>query len=419
MVKSSVFGGIATALSNPQYRLYWSSNAVSTIGRWVYRTAVGWLTWELTKDPKWLGIVAFADVFPMVVLSIFAGALSDRIGYMKVIKITQLGMCVLGAAFAGSIYAGYLNIELIIALSVFHGTMEAMSTPARISIVHALVRREDLSAAIALGSAVFNASRVVGPAIAGSLLLWANPEAVMAVATLAFIQFYIVAFFIRAKDDGGTGRISWELVDDMKQGIIYAWRNVEIRFLMLMLMAVGLLIRPVMELAPAFSAQVFGRGPDGYAILLSSIGAGAMVAALWLAWRGRTGGLMRLVVGSLAAQGLAVILFSISGNIYVGAAFLVFMGFFMLVGGVGSQTLIQNAVESTMRARAISLFIMISWGLPAVGALVMGWAASLFGLQASAAAGGVLTIIVWLIALRPARMLAPELEVAGSEKPGG
>ena len=101
MAKSSFFGGIATALSNPQYRLYWSSNAVSTIGRWVYRTAVGWLTWELTKDPKWLGIVAFADVFPMVVLSIFAGALSDRIGYMKVIKITQLGMCVLGAAFAG------------------------------------------------------------------------------------------------------------------------------------------------------------------------------------------------------------------------------------------------------------------------------------------------------------------------------
>ena len=275
MAKSSFFGGIATALSNPQYRLYWSSNAVSTIGRWVYRTAVGWLTWELTKDPKWLGIVAFADVFPMVVLSIFAGALSDRIGYMKVIKITQLGMCVLGAAFAGSIYAGFLNIELIIGLSIFHGTMEAMSTPARISVIHALVRREDLSAAIAMGSAVFNASRVVGPAIGGTLLLWTTPEAVMAVATLAFIQFYIVAFFIRAKDDGGTGRISWELVDDMKQGIIYAWRNVEIRFLMLMLMAVGLLIRPVMELAPAFSAQVFGRGPDGYAILLSSIGAGA------------------------------------------------------------------------------------------------------------------------------------------------
>jgi MFS family permease len=419
MAKSSFFGGIATALSNPQFRLFWCSNAASTIGRWVYRTAVGWLTWELTKDPKWLGIVAFADIFPMVVLSIFAGALSDRIGYIKVIKVTQFGMCVLGAAFAGAIYAGYLRIELIIILSVFHGTLEAMSTPARISIVHALVRKEDLSAAIALGSAMFNASRVVGPAIGGALLNWARPEFVMVIATLAFIQFYVVTFFIRAENAGGTGRISWELIEDMIQGVIYAWENVGIRFVMLMLMVVGLLIRPVMEFAPAFSAEVFGRGPEGYAMLLSSIGAGALVAALWLARRGRTGGLVRLVVGSLVAQGIALVLFSFTSNIYVVAGFLVCMGFFMLIGGVGSQTLIQNAVHATMRARAVSLFILISWGLPAIGALVMGWSASHFGLQHSVTVGASLTIIIWLTVLRPAKRLAPALEAAGAEKPGG
>jgi predicted MFS family arabinose efflux permease len=415
MVKSSVFGGIATALSNPQFRLYWFSNATSTIGRWVYRTAVGWLTWELTMDPIWLGIVAFADIFPMVVLSIFAGALSDRIGYIKVIKVAQFGMCVLGAAFAGAIYGGYLTIELIIALSVFHGSLEAMSTPARISIVHALVRKEDLSAAIALGSAMFNASRVVGPAIGGALLNWARPEFVMVIATLAFIQFYVVTFFIQAENAGGTGRISWELIEDMIQGVIYAWENVGIRFVMLMLMVVGLLIRPVMEFAPAFSAEVFGRGPEGYAMLLSSIGAGALVAALWLARRGRTGGLLRLVVASLVAQGIALVLFSFTSNIYVGAGFLVCMGFFMLIGGVGSQTLIQNAVHATMRARVVSLFILISWGLPAIGALMMGWSASHFGLQNSVTIGASLTIIIWLTVLRPSRRLAPALEAEGSE----
>ncbi len=419
MTKSSFLGGIGTALSNPQFRMYWYSNAAATIGRWVYRTAVGWLTWEMTKDPKWLGIVAFADIFPMVVLSIFAGALSDRIGYLKVIKVTQLGMCVLGAAFAAAIYGGYLRIELIIALSVFHGSLEAMSTPARISIVHALVRKEDLSAAIALGSAVFNASRVIGPAIGGALLNWASPEFVMVFATVAFIQFYVVTFFLQVANAGGAGRISWELFEDMIQGVVYAWENVGIRFVMLLLMAVGLLIRPVMEFAPAFSAQVFGRGPEGYAILLSSIGAGALVAALWLARRGRTGGLMRLVVGSLLAQGLALVLFSFTGNIYVGAGFLVCMGFFMLVGGVGSQTLIQNAVHSTMRARAVSLFILISWGLPAIGALAMGWSASRFGLQHSVAAGALLTIVIWLVVLRPAGRLAPALEAAGSDKSDG
>jgi predicted MFS family arabinose efflux permease len=241
----------------------------------------------------------------------------------------------------------------------------------------------------------------------------------MVIATLAFIQFYVVTFFIRAENAGGTGRISWELIEDMIQGVIYAWENVGIRFVMLMLMVVGLLIRPVMEFAPAFSAEVFGRGPEGYAMLLSSIGAGALVAALWLARRGRTGGLVRLVVGSLVAQGIALVLFSFTSNIYVGAGFLVCMGFFMLIGGVGSQTLIQNAVHATMRARAVSLFILISWGLPAIGALVMGWSASHFGLQHSVTVGASLTIIIWLTVLRPAKRLAPALEAAGAEKPGG
>lgn len=421
MAESRFFGGIAAALSNPQFRLYWSSNAVSTIGRWVYRTAVAWLAWELTKDPKWLGIVAFADIFPMVALSIFAGAMSDRIGYMKVIRSTQLGMIVLGIAFIVSIAAGHLSIELIVGLSIFHGTMEALATPPRISLVHALVRKEDLSAAIAMGSAMFNACRVLGPAIGSALLLWTTPEVVMAVATVAFIQFYVVTFFIRTSggDAGGTGRISWELVDDMKQGVIYAWKHAGIRFIMLMLVAVGMLLRPVMEFAPAFSADVFGRGPDGYGMLLSSIGGGALVAALWLARRGRTEGITRMVVGSLLAQGIALILFSMTSNIFVGCGFLIVFGFFMLVGGIGSQTLIQNAVESGMRARAVSLFILVSWGLPALGALAMGWFASYFGLQLAVAVGAGMAIAVWLMSLGPGARLAPQLEVSRESKSAG
>ena len=117
----------------------------------------------------------------------------------------------------------------------------------------------------------------------------------------------------------------------------------------------------------------------------------------------------------MAAQAIALILFSLTGNIYVGVVFLACMGFFMLIGGVGSQTLIQNAVHSTMRARAVSLFILISWGLPAVGALAMGWSASYFGLQYSVAAGAALTLLIWLFALRPARKLAPALEAAEAD----
>ena len=407
---TSLFGGIGTAFSNRPFRIYWTGNSVSIIGRWIYRTAVGWLVWELTRDPKWLGIVAFAEMFPMVVLSVVAGAISDRAGYVRVIKLSQLGMCLMCAAFSGAIYAGYQTIELFLVVSVVHGSLEAMSTPARLAIVHALVKKEQLSAAIALNSAMFNATRVIGPAIGGALLLYTDPGTVIALATAAFVQFYIVMHFIEVTDAGGDGRISWELIQDMRDGAVYVWRNTGIRFLMLMLGAVGLLIRPVMELAPAFAAQVFGRGPDGYAMLLSAVGGGALVASLWMARRGRTEGLTTLVVWSLVVQGVTVMLFAMTGNIYVGAAFLAAMGYFMLIGGVGSQTLIQNTVGADMRARAISFYILLSWGLPAVGALVMGWIASFAGLQPTIAGGGALLLLVWLWARPLGTRLAPLLE---------
>jgi MFS family permease len=415
MNHTSFFGGIGKALSNRPFRRYWTANSVSTIGRWIYRTAVGWLVWDLTKDPKWLGIVAFADIFPMVVLSIVAGAISDRIGYVTVIRLAQFGMCLMGASFSGAIYSGYLTIELIIGISIIHGILEAMSTPPRIAIVHALVKKDELSAAIALNSAMFNVSRVLGPAIGGILLLWTDPGTVIALATTTFIQFYFVMTFLKVEEAGGDGKISWELIEDMKEGVVYAWRHSGIRFLMLMLSAVGLLIRPIMELAPGFAAVVFGRGPDGYAMLLSSIGGGALVASLWMARRGRTEGLTPLVVSSLIVQGVTVMLFAFSGNIFVGSAFLVGMGFFLMIGSIGSQTLIQNTVASAMRARAMSLFILIAWGLPAVGALVMGWVASFAGLQPTTAAGAALMLLIWLWARPLAARLAPVLEQTDGE----
>ena len=106
---SSILGGIGPALANPAYRLWWASNGLSTIGRWIYRTSVLWLTWHLTEDAAWLGVMAFADVFPMVVLSVFSGAISDRIGYIRVIKAMQLCYIAVGAGFTLLLYFAFIR----------------------------------------------------------------------------------------------------------------------------------------------------------------------------------------------------------------------------------------------------------------------------------------------------------------------
>jgi MFS family permease len=407
---SSLLGGIAGALGNRIYRRFWAGNGLAMTGRWMYRTAVGWLVWEMTESTTWLGIVAFADLFPVVALSIVAGAIADRVGYLRVVRVSQFLSFAVGALLSTLVFTGTVTIHMVLVLTAVFGTLETMSTPSRISIVNALVAKEHLSSAIALGSATFNASRILGPAIAGGLILWVNIGTVMAIATGIFLLFFMVLLTLPGHRPAGGGKLSVNLFGDIVHGVVYTARHPGIRFLMILLGATGLFIRPFMELLPGFAAQVFGRGPEGLAILLSSIGLGAMAASLWLARRGQMEGLTRLISNALVLSGIALILFTVAGHIALAAFFLVWVGVFMLIGGVGSQTLIQNVVEQKVRARVMSLFILISWGLPALGALVEGWIATFFGLQHTIAAGAAITLLVWLWGRPAGRKLAGELE---------
>ena len=408
-----MFGGIGRALSHRDYCLYWASNGITTIGRWMYRIAVGWLTWELTESTTWLGIIAFAESFPLVVFSILAGAIADRIGYIRITILAQTATAAVAIVFAAVTLFGSITIELVLISAVLIGSLESLTTPARMALVHALVPKQDLSAAIALGSATFNAARFVGPAIAGGLLVWAGTGAVLAVVAVTFVQFCVILLIVKADEPERTPGPWRDLVGDMVIGIRYGFGHPGIRFLLIMLGMTGLLIRPVIELMPGFSAEVFDRGADGLAILMSVLGFGAMISCIWIGMRGRTVGLTRLVTVSLLAQGIALILSTLAGDIWIAAACFGVVGFAMLVGGVGSQTLMQSAVDSGMRARVMSLFIVISWGLPAFGALAAGWIATFAGLPLTIAAGGVLTIVLWLWARPQAEKLETDLEKTG------
>lgn len=409
-----MFGGIGRALSHRDYCIYWTSNGINTIGRWMYRIAVGWLTWELTESYTWLGIIAFTESFPLVIFSVLAGAIADRIGYIRITILAQSATALVAVAFAALTLAGLITIELVLISALLIGSLESLTTPARMALVHALVPKEDLSAAIALGSATFNAARFVGPAIAGALLVWAGAGVVLAVVAIAFTQFCVILLIVKA-DEPERNPGPWrDLAGDIVTGIRYGFGHPGIRFLLVMLGVTGLLIRPVIELMPGFSADVFNSGADGLAILMSTLGFGAMISCIWVALRGRTAGLTRLVTASLLVQGAALTVCTLvghyMGNLWIAAACLGVVGFAMLIGGVGSQTLMQNAVESHMRARVMSLFIMISWGLPAFGALAAGWIASFAGLPVTIGAGGVLTIVLWLWARPKAAVLETQLE---------
>ncbi len=407
---SSFFGGAGRALQNPVYRAYWLGNSLTTTGRWMKRTAVGWLTWELTGSTSWLGLVAFADLMPMMVFVILSGAIADRVGMMRIVKLSQILSGIVAMIFAGLVFTDLITIEAIVVLSIFFGAAEALSQPARMAAIHAMVPREDLSSAIALGAASFNASRIVGPAIAGALIIWTSSAIVIAICGAIFFGFYFLLRTLNIAETASGKKLSLELFVDIGQGFQYVWRHPGIRFLIVLMTAVSLFIRPVVDLMSGISGQVFDAGPAGMSMLLGAIGAGALLASLWLARRGEMSGLTQMVTLSILGVGLGLMLAMAFGVLWIAVAFFMVLGAFMLTGNVGAQSLIQNAVDGPVRARVLSVFIVFAHGLPAIGALATGWIASQVGLQIAIGGGALIMVLVWLWARPRTGAMAALLE---------
>ncbi|NKB19908.1 MAG: MFS transporter [Alphaproteobacteria bacterium] len=412
MASKSIFGAAGRALQHAVYRRYMIGHTLSATGRWMKRTAVGWVAWELTHSATWLGIVAFADLFPMMIFVILSGAIADRVGLMRIVKLSQILSSLIAFVFAALIFTDLITIEAVVVLSVCFGAAEALSQPARMAAVHGMVPREDLSAAIAIGGATFNASRIVGPAIAGGLIIWVNSGTVIALCGVIFFIFYLLLRTIEIAESGPRQQLSFELFVDIWRGMQYVHGNTGIRFLITLMVSVSLLMRPVMELMPGVSDQIFNAGPAGLSLLLGSIGGGALLASLWLARRGEMAGLTNLVTLSILGCGLALALAMAFGHLWVAVGFLMVTGACMLTGNVGAQSLIQNTVDAHIRARVLSLFIVFAHGLPAIGALLIGWIASHAGLQWTLTCSGLILAVVWLWGRMQTRGMAKILEKA-------
>jgi MFS family permease len=147
---------------------------------------------------------------------------------------------------------------------------------------------------------------------------------------------------------------------------------------------------------PGISDQIFDMGAEGLSILLSSTGLGAMVGGILLALRGKIMGLTKIFTWSLLISALAMLLFVVSGNIWFGSALIAIVGMTIVAGSITSQTLIQNTVDPKVRGRVISITAALSWGMPAIGAVLMGWIAEFLGLSVTLASGAALTLLLWI-----------------------
>lgn len=389
------YSTLRRSLAEPNCRTYFGGSLLAWTGMWMQRVAVGWMAWELTESTFWIGVVAFADLVPAIVVSPLAGAIADRADRLRLTVGTQLANIAQAMVLAILAAAHLLNIHVLVLLALILGITGAFAQPARQSMVPALVPRELLPSAVALNSLTFNLARVLGPGLAGPLIVVIGPVPTVIANALActFATATLLLLKIDASERIGHAptRSLWE---ETIEGFTYAARHKGIGPLFLYAALLGVLVRPFQEMLPAYADQVFGRGADGLAWLTGTVGLGALVMGLVVAGQGQVAGLSRRAIVSGAAMTVAVLAFAATSNFLLGLAACFAAGAAMTVHGISAQTLAQYGSESHVRGRMMALWGLIVRAGPALGAVLLGVIGEFTGLQLPTAAFCVLALAV-------------------------
>ncbi len=393
------FSAVKRAFAHRVFARYTAANSLSLTGLWVQRLTVGWLVWDLSHSGFWLGAVVFAELVPVIVIGPFGGVLADRINRIRLTLVCQCLAVAQAALLCALSAGGLITVELLVLLSLALGVLAGLNQPSRLALIPSLVAKEDMITAIAINAISFNLARFVGPAIAGLIITMTGPSAAFAFNAVSYLWFIQVLFTLRAlPQETGAGR--GRVIAQIAEAVRYAARHPLIGPLLLIVATSSLFARPLAELLPGIADTVFGRGADGLAILVSSVGIGAVAGSLWLAKRGDLRGMTRVVVFALLVAGIADALAVIIGVFWLAAVLLCVFGVAMVILGAGVQSLIQTNVAPEMRGRVLSLNGLTVRGAPALGALFMGWAGDYVGLGPPLVAGAVVCGIVFLVMIR-------------------
>lgn len=405
------FGAIGETFANRNYRLYVIGNLTSNIGLWIQRVAIGWLAWEMTRSTAWLGFVAAAEQGPTILFSLIAGTVLDRMDHFKLLRLTQACSVLYSVAMTVFTLLGWMDIWLLTALVLFRGVVIAFNRPSRMTVVYTLVGRQHLPSALAVNAMIFNSSRFIGPAIGGVLIAAAGNAGTFAAATALFLVFsWVLSVMEPPVEPRRTASIQRSLWAETIQGLNYIVSHDGIRKQLLLLAVTAFFAKPLTDLLPGFAGGVFDRGSQGLALLLGFHGAGAMLGGLWLSARGGLKGLTSITLANILLMAVALLLFTSTTIFWIACPAAALIGFAFVVQNVSNQTLIQSAVDTALRGRVLSLYGMVSQGIPALGGVTIGIVAEHTGLRLPVAIGGAVCLLLWAWSWRIRLPLAAALE---------
>ncbi len=343
------------------------------------RIAISWLVYSMTQSALMLGLVAFAGQIPVLFLSPYAGAFTDRHSRYQTLLVTQIASMLQAGALAWIVWTDIYNIEWIIVLSVMLGIINAFDTPSRQSLMIVLIEdKKDLPNAIALNSTMVTMARLLGPVVAGFLLSRYGEDICFILNFLSFFTVIISLLIMKIKEPERPPNTEPIWVG-LKEGYQYLKGNRGIRSVILLTAMISFFVMPYTTLLPIYASTVFKGDVTTFSWLNSFAGLGALIGAVYMAMRKSKGSLLRLITYSAMIFSGGLILFSYTSNFYLALLIIVFAEVGMLIEIASSNTYIQIHVDEHMRGRVLSYYVMAFLGMMPLGGLTIGALAHLTG----------------------------------------
>jgi MFS family permease len=398
------WGFAVRALRSRNYRLFFGGQSISLIGTWMTRIAMSWLVYRLTDSAVLLGIVSFAGQVPAFFLAPLAGVWVDRWDRHRVLVVTQTLSMIQSFALAALALPHIITIWEVIVLALMQGLINSFDMPVRQSFVIQMVeKREDLGNAIALNSSMVNATRLIGPAIAGVLIAAVGEGYCFLADGISYIAVIISLLLMRITVPQARPPAR-RVLAELHEGWRYVVESVPIRSILLLLALSSLVGMPYSVLMPIFASNILHGGAHTLGFLMAGSGVGALVSAVSLALRRTIVGLGRMIMLAAGLFGVALIAFSLSHLFWLSMLIIPLTGFGMMQQMAASNTILQTIVHDEKRGRVMAFYSMSFQGMAPFGSLLAGAAAARVGAPATLIFGGALCVLgaIWFARELPA-----------------
>jgi len=394
------------SFQSKEFQKYTAGNFFAMNGLWINRVIIGWLGWELTNLASWVGFLSFLLFAPTIFAGPIFGVIVDRVDIKKfaiysqsIISATVLFLWVL-------YFFNLLNIINLCMIALIIGIFTSADRITRHTIVPRIIDKKNLVNALAVHGINFNTARLLGPALAGLLIQLTTFSFTIFINFLCLLAMPIALITIKVAEKDSEKKERKNIFSEFLDGAKFAISHNVILEACAITALFSLFARGAIEILPAIAGWVFNAGPEGLGQMMATAGAGALVAAIFIAMRrskDQERGIPFRVYFSSFLGLLAVIILGISSNWYLALIAIFIMGFCMTINGIDLQAVVQLELNDTYRGRVVSLWILLVIGLAAISSILMGAFGDILGIEntlISFSILGIISLITLLLSLK-------------------